>query len=158
MSTGSRRVVILTALALALVGQGAGAFLIRPEPYPTVKLPAFGRAATSTGLFPARTLDITIGYVDGSVRHPDVVELMGRFRFSAARTSAEHVFGPESNRGPVRPVDEADVRAWLADRARVIGHGAAPAYAEFCFRDGQLEISTARYVRRGGCETTRVPL
>ena len=158
ISAGRRRVIILATLALGLAVQGIYALGASREPYPAVRMPGFGSAPSSDRLFATTTIDITIGYTDGSVRHPHLVKLMGDFRFSAVTTSADHVFHPRNNQGVVRPADDPEVRAWLAERARDIGDGTAPIYVEFCWRNGQLNVSSAQIIKSQACEMQRVNL
>lgn len=156
--TTGRRLVVVLALGLGLLVQGAYSFLVVPEPYPAIRMPSFGGAPDAQGLFPTTIVDITITYRDGTELNPGVEDLMGQFRHSAQRRSLDFVFLPENNEAGPRPVDDPEVRSWLADRATVLGGGREPESVRFCWRAGDVDVHTGGYVNMPACELTRIAL
>lgn len=150
--TSRRRLTITIIFCGALLLQGIYAFVVRPEPYPAVRMPAFMQAAASDGTFPTTVATIEFSYADGSTVHPEVSELLNDFRYSVTRSSFDYMFKP-----PASHVD-ADVLDWLRVRAMQLGNGAEPTSVTFTWRKTAVDLRTAEYLDGGATESTELEL
>lgn len=149
----SRRALITVAFLSALVVQAGVSFVVEPEPYPAVKMPAFGDAPKPSGLFRTSVASITITYKDGSTLTPPVSELFDDFRFSSARYSLDYVFKPDSGR-----TADAEVIEWLTRNARDLASGKDPQHIDMCWKVADLNIRSAEYENVSPCTTARIEL
>jgi hypothetical protein len=149
----SRRALLTVAFGVALVVQAAVSFVVEPEPYPAIKMPSFGDAPKSSGIFPTSIASATITYTDGSTLTPHISELLDDFRFSSAQYSFDYVFKPGSGRAA-----DPEVTEWLAARARELAPGRVPDRVDMCWQKAALNIRSAEYESLTPCESVRIKL
>lgn len=149
----TKRAIITLAFVGALVVQAGVSFALKNEPYPGIRMPAFGSAPNRAGMFPTVVASAKITYADGTMLEPHVTELMKDFRFSSARYSFDYMFKPGSS---VKP--DQEVLTWLSAEARELGGGKEPVSIDMCWTNVDLDIRTASYNYTGECESTVINL
>ncbi|MFI5435297.1 hypothetical protein ACHMZP_26030 [Rhodococcus baikonurensis] len=154
----NRRLIAITALAVVLLVQGAYSFGVRPEPYPTIRMPSFGGVPNADGKFSGSGLDITLHYADGSTMSPNPVDLAGDIRYSSARASLDYAFRPSGAGERNTRTADPELVEWLRNRSVEIGSGAIPDSVEFCWRKTIVDITDGTVASTDTCETTRVDL
>lgn len=147
------RVALVTAFAALLVVQGYLSFAVKPEPYPSIRMPNFGTAAA-----PDDTYDITVAQAevvdaDGSVRPLSPTQLMDQFRFSTARPSYDYLFRTADATTLTGPV-----RSWLRERIELIDGAGDPVAVRMCWRRSTISLADASVVRETPCEWKVVAL
>lgn len=155
---GRRRLLAVVALAALLLVQAAWSFSTRPEPYPSVRLPAFGSAATAEGVFPKQAVAVAITYADGPDTVVDVDTLMTGFGPRTAGPSFEWAVLPDGQEQGGVSEDREAARAWVADRARALadpGREAVELVVRSCEVD--IDVSTAS-VSETACVTEGIDL
>ncbi|MEX5263389.1 hypothetical protein RF640_05065 [Kocuria sp. CPCC 205231] len=149
----SRNLIVVALFGLFLVTQLAMSSIVDPEPYPTIRMPGFGAAPDSNGMFDTKAVDISIHYEDGVTINPHVADVMRGFRYSSATHSFNYVFSESE----ISRVDK-EVAEWLAARATDLRPHSSPSYVEICWYSFQLDISTVEEVDATPCELRRVNL
>jgi hypothetical protein len=147
------RLIVVVAFALLLIGQGYLSFAIRPEPYPSIRMPSFGPAAKDDG-----TVGVTFAHVEaigsnGSVRQIPVVELMDDFRFSTARPSFDYIFR-DSEPSRIPP----SVKSWLRERLDKIDSGIDATAVRICWQVSRVRISDSSVASEQPCTWKTVVL
>src|SRR3954470_201514 len=140
------RTVTVAGFAVLLILQGYYSFATKPEPYPTIRMPNFGLAATKSGTF-----DITLAQADavgkdGRVTPVPLSELMADFWFSTARPCYDYLF-LSSNPSKVTPA----VQGWLRQRLDDIGVAGRPVELRMCWRRTAISVYDASIVRESPC-------
>lgn len=149
----SKRGLLTIAFVGALVVQAGVSFALEDEPYPGIRMPAFGSAPNRAGMFPTVVATAKITYADGTTLEPHVTELMNDFRFSSARYSFDYMFKPDSTVEP-----DSEVLAWLSAGARELGDGKEPERIDLCWTKTDLDIRSASYENASECESTVIDL
>ena len=140
------RVIAVGMFAIILVGQGVFSFAIKPEPYPSVRMPNFGTAASSDGTFDVPLARAEVVNVDGSIDAISPTALMAEFRFSTARPSFDYLF-QRSEPSKITP----KVRHWLRERIAEIAADTQPAELRMCWQKSSVSLSDASVVRSEPC-------
>jgi hypothetical protein len=145
--------VVVAAFALLLVAQGYLSFAAKHEPYPTVRMPSFGPAASRDGVVRLTFARLEATGQDGSTRVIAVSALMDEFRFSAARPSYDHLFqGVDPSKLSPR------VLAWLRERIEFLTRDFRPVEARLCWQPSEVSVVDASVVRDEPCRWTVVAL
>jgi hypothetical protein len=146
-----RNLALIVVFCGLLLVQSAWVRRTLPEPYPAIEMPSFGRAPSASGHMPLRIVTIVVGGEDGSRTSPTVGEFMGDMRFSVTRSALDHAF---RGTGEIDP----ETMDWLRDRAAESMDSGVPAYVEFCWQTGVLDIHEAEPVTLEPCTTRRIEL
>ncbi|MCD2104985.1 hypothetical protein O4214_20410 [Rhodococcus erythropolis] len=154
----NRRLIAIAALAVVLLAKGAYSFGVRPEPYPTIRMPSFGGVPNSDGRVSGSGLDITLHYTDGTKMSPNPVDLAGDIRYSSARASLDYAFRPSRAGDRNARTADPELVEWLRNRSVEVGSGAIPDSIEFCWRKTIIDITDGTVASTDPCETTRVDL
>ncbi len=134
----------------ALVLQGAMAFVVHPQPYPAVRMPAFASAPNADGRFPSSELSVTIGFADGSERRVEPALITGDVRHSQILSMLSHAF-----RGEVGSDLDPELLAWLQERVAVVDPRPATDLT-FCWRSRLVDVASEAVVSSGPCDLTRI--
>lgn len=146
------RTITLAVFLLALVVQGFLSFAIRPEPYPTIRMPAFGLAASPEGTIQVTFVSAVATFDDGTTESIEPTEIMSQFRFSTARPSWDYVFHPD------RPNDPSDeVVTWLGERVEALT-GRRAVELGMCWMTADVDIRDASLLNEQPCQWRVVPL
>lgn len=147
------RLVLVALFLVFLAIQGAISFKVRPEPYPIIRMPSFGLAASSDGTYPVTFVTGSVDFADGTSAEIDPYAIMSTLRFSTARPSLDYVFGPSAE-GEISP----NVRDWLRDRvASVTGRDDA-SDLRLCWEKVSVHVQDAGISDRQPCQLTEVVL
>lgn len=149
---GPWRTVLVGAFLLALILQGFVSFAVRPEPYPAIRMPSFGLAATAEGTYEVTFVSAIARFADGSTEKVTPSAIMEPFRFSTARPSWDYLFGPRSDLEP-----GASALAWLSDRVEELT-GRRAAELAMCWRTADVSIVDAAVRDEKPCEWKRFEL
>lgn len=79
------RLVLVASFLAFLAIQGLISFKIRPEPYPMIRMPSFGLAASADGTYPVTFVSGSVDFEDGTTADIDPYAVMSTLRFSTAR-------------------------------------------------------------------------
>jgi hypothetical protein len=146
-------VIVVSTFAVPLIGQGALSFLVEPEPYPTVRMPNFGRAPTPEGRMRVTSARMEAVGADGTTRTVDASALMSTFRFSAARPSYDHLLRnaePSTLSGPAK--------AWLRARIETLNQGVRPIEVRMCWQQSEVSVVDGSTVHQQPCTWRTLPL
>ncbi|MBZ4486832.1 hypothetical protein LQ938_02875 [Microbacterium sp. cx-55] len=138
---------------LLLIAQGWISFRVTPEPYPIVRMPSFGLAASPDGTYPATFVRAEASFSDGTSSEIDPYEIMAPFRFSTARPSYDYVFGPER-----KTEIPSDVIDWLRGRVEELSGGKTPTELRMCWTEADVRLKDAKLENVTPCELTLVEL
>lgn len=141
------RLVTVTVFGALLVVQGFFSFIILPEPYPTIRMPGFGLAATTDGTLPVVIAHAEAIDENGSVQAISPTSLMNQFRFSTARPSYDYLFGTTSNPALITP----EVKEWLRNRIEVVSGGTRAVEVRMCWQKTDVSVFDASLVRQEPC-------
>jgi len=147
------RLTVVCVFAVILVAQGFFSFVIKPEPYPSIRMPNFGTAASSDGTFDVPLARAEVVNEDGSVEAISPTALMAEFRFSTARPSYDYLF-QRSEPSKITP----EVRRWLRERIADIAADTHPAELRMCWQKSSVSLSDASVVRSESCQWKVVTL
>ncbi|WP_197382506.1 hypothetical protein [Mycolicibacterium mengxianglii] len=139
--------------AAALVVQGYFSFAIKPEPYPSVRMPNFGPAADSNGTFGVTLARAEVVSSDGTAQPISSTELMSEFRFSTARPSYDYMF-MSSDTSRITP----EVRAWLRKRTEELVKSHRPVELKMCWQRSTFSLYDAKITDQGPCVWKAVTL
>lgn len=140
------RTMTVAAFAALLVAQGYLSFSVKPEPYPSIRMPNFGTAAAEDGTFEISVARAEVVDEDGSVQQISPADLMNEFRFSTARPSYDYLF-LKADPSVVTP----EVEDWLRNRLRVLVPDREPAELRMCWRQTVVSVSDASVVSQRPC-------
>lgn len=132
------RTITVACFAVLLVAQGYYSFAVKPEPYPTIRMPNFGTAAAADGTFVITIARAEVVSGDGSVQSISPTELMEEFRFSTARPSYDYLFNSADPGQVTEPV-----RSWLRGRIEALGKGSDPVEMRMCWQRSAIRIADA---------------
>ncbi|MCP2047872.1 UNVERIFIED_ORG: hypothetical protein J3D58_001944 [Paenarthrobacter nicotinovorans] len=149
----SKRSFITLLFVAALVVQAGLSFIPAQEPYPAIRMPSFGSAPNSEGLFPTVIATVDINYSDGTTLSPHVTELLRDFKFSSARYSFDYMFKPGGGGNP-----DGETIEWLSNQAKELGEGKTPERLTLCWKKADLNIRTATYENISPCESKVIDL
>lgn len=147
------RTMTVAAFAALLVVQGYFSFTVKPEPYPSIRMPNFGTAAAEDGTFEISVARAEVVNEDGTVQQLSPTDLMNEFRFSTARPSYDYLF-LKSDPSGVTP----EVQEWLRNRLRVLTPDRDPVELRMCWRQTVVSVSDASVVSQRPCVWKVVPL
>jgi hypothetical protein len=153
MRTWPWRTITVVAYGAALVIQGYLSFTTTPEPYPSIRMPNFGLAASPDGTLGATFTRAQYVDKDGSVRPISATELMSEFRFSTARPSYDYLFRSASQ-SRITPA----VREWLRQRIIELNPGANPSEFRACWQDSRVSLVDASIIPTEACVWKAIPL
>jgi hypothetical protein len=139
-------VIVVSVFALLLIGQGVVSFLVKPEPYPTIRMPNFGLAPTRDGRMRVTFARLEAVGADGTTRTIDASEVMSTFRFSAARPSYDHLFR-HADPSTLSP----PVKAWLRERIEAVNQGSRPTEVRMCWQQSDVSVVDASTVAEQPC-------
>lgn len=147
------RLILVAGFLILLVIQGFLSFRVRPEPYPVVRMPAFGMAATAEGTYPVTFVSGSIDFPDGTSADIDPYAIMSTLRFSTARPSLDYVFAPP------KVVDVSDhLRDWLRGRVESLTGRNDATELRLCWEKVTVHVEDARISDREPCQWTEVSL
>ena len=155
IATRRRQLLGAVVLVLVLLLQAAWSFSTRPEPFPSVRLPAFGSAATADGVFPKSTVELAITYAEGEDTAVDVRELMTGFAGNSARPSLEWAVTTDDG---TTTAAQDQALAWIAGRARTLaddGREPVGLVIRSCAVDIHIRTATTEET---GCESDEIEL
>lgn len=150
--TFSPRLWGVLAICVALPLQGLVSFS-SPEPYPTVRMPAFGSVPQADGSWDYTSVNVRVEYEDGSKISPFASELLEGIRHSSTGPSLSFLFGPSSE----ITIDEK-TKLWLREKASNLNNGAMPTLIEFCWKETTLDTKKVMVDETVPCEITEVIL
>lgn len=151
---GRRRVLVIFTLFLALlVVQGIYSFRVSPEPYPVIRMPGFAGAASSEGTRPVTFVRGVVDFADGTSVEINPADIMEPMRFSTARPTLDHVFGPSS-------VKEwsPEVREWMRERVIEVTGRVDASVIRLCWQRALVHVEDASVTDRAACQWTDVAL
>jgi hypothetical protein len=140
------RTIIVATFALFLVVQGYFSFAIKPEPYPSIRMPNFGTAAAKDGTYIVPLARVDIVNQDGSIQPVSATEIMEGFRFSTARPSYDYMF-LSSDPSKIPP----SVKVWLRERIHEINADSRPVELKMCWQKSAVSVFDASIVRSEPC-------
>ena len=146
MSKYPWRSCTVVVFAILLVVQGYFSFVIKPEPYPSIRMPNFGFAAAEDGTFEISMARAEVLTSDGSLQSLSPAELMAEFRFSTARPSYDYLFLSDQSPG-VTPA----VKNWLRERIKQLGMPGSPVEIRMCWHRPSVSVKDASIVRDTPC-------
>lgn len=147
------RLILVAGFLILLVIQGFLSFRVRPEPYPVVRMPAFGMAATAEGTYPVTFVSGSVDFTDGTSADIDPYAIMSTLRFSTARPSLDYVFAPPKD------VDVSDhLRDWLRGRVESVTGRDDATELRLCWEKVTVHVEDARISDREPCQWTEVSL
>lgn len=145
--------VVFTLFFVLLVGQGVYSFRVSPEPYPVVRMPGFAGAASPDGTRPVTFVRGVVDFADGTSAEVNPADIMEPMRFSTARPTLDHVFGPSSAKQW-----SPEVREWLRERAAEVTGRSDAAVIRFCWERALVHVEDASVTDRAACEWTDIDL
>lgn len=147
------RLILVALFLIFLIVQGFVSFKVRPEPYPMIRMPSFGLAASADGTYPVTFIHGSVDFADGSSEDIDPYEIVNTLRFSTARPSLDHVFGSPKG-GDVSP----HLREWLRGRVETVTGRDDAADLRLCWEDVSVHVKDASISDRQPCKWTEVTL
>lgn len=148
--------ITLIVLISVLAAQGLISFVVRPEPYPAIRMPSFGDAPTADGKFANTALDIVVLERDGQETNLSAQQAVGDARFSSARPILDKAFKPLEDGASNPNSKDPIVLGWFKDNLEHIG--LSPKSVSLCWRTREVDIVDAEYRYTGKPECTEVDL
>jgi hypothetical protein len=147
------RLTLVAAFLIFLAIQGFISFKMRPEPYPMIRMPSFGLAASADGTYPVTFVSGEVDFTDGTSAGIDPYAIMSTLRFSTARPSLDYVFKPP------KTGDVSDhLREWLRGRVQSVTGRDDAIDLRLCWEDVSVHVRDARISDGQPCEWTEVAL
>jgi hypothetical protein len=146
-------VVVVGFFTLLLLTQGGISFLVRPEPYPTIRMPGFGYAPTRDGRVQVSFARLEAVDAGGATRTVAVSDVMRTFRFSAARPSFDYLFR-DADPSRLSPAG----RAWLRARIETLTDGFHPTQVRMCWQKSDVSVADASTMSEQSCTWKAVAL
>jgi hypothetical protein len=140
------RILVVLVFAGLLLIQGVFSFAIEPEPYPAIRMPAFGITADNHGNFDMRISRAEVVNEDGSIQPVQTMELMDEFSYDMARPSYDYLFltSPPSSITPT-------VKAWLRRRIQDVHGSSRPAELRMCWQEIAISVYDASVAHETPC-------
>lgn len=148
---------LVLIVAVTLPAQGAYSFSTENEPYPTIRMPSFGDAPTSSGYFVDDYLDIRVELSDGRTIHPSPDRLASDVRFSSARKILDLAFRPTGDGIPNPNASNPAVVSWLRSHASDLASTSVDKVT-FCWRKRSVDIANGEESFIGECELESIQL
>lgn len=140
------RTVTVVLFVFLLAAQGVYSFAVKPEPYPSIRMPDFGPAAAPDKTFKLPIARAEVVNRDGSSRAVSPYELMADFHFDMARPSYDYLF-KSSDPSMITP----SVKIWLRNRLGEIEPGAEPTELRMCWQPTTISLTDASVVGQEPC-------
>ncbi len=145
--------VVVVVFALLLLAQGYYSFRVDPEPYPVIRMPGFGNAASSEGTRTVTLVEGTVDFSDGTSSDINPMSVMETIRFSTARPTLNFAFGPQRSHHW-----SPEVVAWLRERVETVTGRTDASIVRFCWQHATVHIEDANVTDDGACKWTEIPL
>lgn len=147
------RLIVVAAFLIFLAIQGVVSFKVTPEPYPMIRMPSFGLAASAQGTYPVTFISGEVDFGDGTSADIDPYAIVNTLRFSTARPSLDYVFKPPKGG------DVSDhLRDWLRGRVESVTGRDDATDLRLCWEDVSVHVEDASISDRQPCEWTEVVL
>lgn len=147
-----RRTAVVALVGGLLALQSVYSFAVHPEPYPTIRMPAFGAAGAASGEFELRTAKVAVEDRDGRSESIRVQQVMSGFPFSVSAPTFAYLFAPDA------PDPDPATVAWLTKRLEKVTGRSDLRAMRVCWQDQTIRIDDASVVSAAPCTWRQVSL
>ena len=143
----------MSAFLVLLVAQGFYSFRVSPEPYPVIRMPGFGSAASADGTRSITLVSGVVDFADGTSADVNPADIMAAMRFSTARPTLDYAFDPDST-----TAKSPEVLEWLRAQVEDVTGRSDADSVSFCWERAVVHVEDASVTDRSACEWTKVDL